>query len=392
MSDQQSRIGELLVESDRLIRSGRYSAADELLQDVLGADPGNDNARKYLDRIQYLVKQLSQRSDLTKEVRDEIRNYSALLAARKLSQSASLLDAARKYIEAGDIKKASVDTARALALDPGNSYARALMQQLTDLQKKHAGSPDDPDNILKFRSFVWETWHKGNPSEVQRGILKGVQKQLGILDDAAIRVETELRNRLYKDALTEIWRGGGISAFSLPEVERLQTKFGVSPIDHVAVESALVRDMRKELVRATVLVVDEDSNHLLEITKQLRAHSFAIVAAAGVEEALTALETVSPDAVVSEINFQETPLGFDLFEFIRTTPATRHVPFIFITSELDRITHIIGKRLGVDEFLSKPVDYELLACTLMGKVAQRGSQKPLAPQASASDRGRFIKR
>src|SRR5258706_7207744 len=270
MSDQQTRIAELLLESDRLIRSGRYAAADEILQQILGADPVNDNARKYQDRIQHLVRQLSQRSDLTKEMRDEIRNYSQRLASRKVGESRTLLDAARTALEQGDVKKASVDAARAVSLDPGNSYAKALLQLLTDLLKKHAASPDDPDGIFRYRSFVWETWHLGNPSEVQLGILKGVQKQLGIPDDAARRVERELRNRLYKDALTAIWRSGGISAFSLPEVEELQRKFGVSAIDHLGIESALLREMRKDRARGTVLVVDEDPDQLLEITKQLR--------------------------------------------------------------------------------------------------------------------------
>src|ERR1041384_5270516 len=234
MSDQQSRIAELLLQSDRLIHSGRYSAADEILQQILDADPGNDNARKYQERIQYLVKQLSQRSDLTKDARDEIRKYSQLLASRKVAESRALLNTARASIEQGDIRKASFDIVRALALDPGNSYAKALMQLLTDMQKKRAASPDDPDSIFCYRSFVWETWHLGNPSEAQLGILKGVQKQLAIGDDAAKRVERESRNRLYKDALAAIWRSGGIAAFSLREVEELQRKFGIPAIDHPA--------------------------------------------------------------------------------------------------------------------------------------------------------------
>lgn len=386
---QKQQIAEWLREADKLIRAGRYLVADEILQQVLGIDPANENARSYQERIQFLIKQLSQRPGLSKNLQEEIRSYSELLLRRKTNQSGSLLDTARKFLEDGDMKKASEDIAKALALDPGNSYAKALMQRLGELQKKHTGSPQDPENVFSYRSFIWETWNGGRPTEAQAAILKSLQKQLGIPEEAAEQIEHEVRNRLYRDALTEIWRSGGISAFTIATVDELREKFGVSKADHLLVESALLREMRKDRVRGTILVVDEDENGLLDITQKLRAQSFAVIAAAGVQEALSTLKTVSPDIILSEVNFQGKPAGFDLFEFIRSTPATLHAPFLFMAPAFDRTTRIIGKRLGVDEFIFKPIDYEILLGTLIGKLMGKGSQRPLAPHAPTGGKRRF---
>jgi CheY-like chemotaxis protein len=388
---QKSKITNWLREADLLIRSGRYLVADDLLQEVLRLDPKNDSARSFQDRIQFLIKQLSQRPNLSKELQEEVKKYSELMVKRRVNKSSSLVELAQKFLEDGDLKQSSDYIARALALDPGNAYAKALMHRLGELQKKHSGSPQDPDNVFKYRSFIWETWHKGQPSEAQLGILKSMQRALSITDEAAVQIEKEVRNRLYRDSLAEIWRSGGISAFTEPAIEDLRKNLGVTKADHLNVEAALLKEMPKARVRGTVLVVEEDEGSLLEITQKLRAQSFAVIAAASVEEALSSLKKASPDIVLSEMHFRAKPLGLELFEFIRTTPGTRHAAFLFMAPTFERTTLIIGRRLGVDEFILKPIDYEMLVGTLIGKLLREGSQMPSAQHIPARIKGQLLR-
>jgi CheY-like chemotaxis protein len=388
---QKNKITNWLREADLLIRSGRYLVADDLLQEVLRLEPANDTARSFQDRITFLVKQLSQRPNITKEVADEVKKYSELMVKRRVSKSSSLVELAQKYLEDGDLKLTSDYIARALALDPGNTYAKALMNRLSELQKKHSGSPSDPENVFKYRSFIWETWRKGQPSEAQLGILKSMQHALGITDEAAVQVEKEVRNRLYRDSLAEIWRTGGISAFNERAVEELRQKLDVSKTDHLTVEAALLQEMPKVRVRGTVLVVDENEDSLLEIAQKVRAQSFAVIAAASVEEALSSLKKASPEIVLCEMHFRAKPQGLELFEFIRTTPATKDAAFLFMASAFDRTTLIIGKRLGVDEFIQKPIDFELLMATLAGKLNREGSQRSSAQHFSARIQNQLLR-
>jgi len=368
------QIADWLREVDKLIRAGRYLAADGFLQKIFNVDPDNELAVSYQDRIQFLIKQLSQRTGLSKDIEAEIRKYAELLRQRRLNQTSSLLVTAQRLLDRGDVNKAYADASKALALDPANNYAKALVHRLTELQKRQGGTGQDPDNVFNFRSFVWDTWKKGEPSEIQLGTLKKVQRELGIEDDAAKQIEREVKNRLYREALNEVWQTGGISAFTVAKVEELRAAFGVARADHLVVESTLLREVRKNRVRGTVLVVEDNEKSLLELAQILRSNSFAVIAAANVEEGLATLETVSPDIVLSEINFQTGPAGFDLFEFIRATPATQQTPFLFMSSEVDRTTRIIGKRLGVDEFVLKPIDYELLIGTLTGQLLPRAGR------------------
>ncbi|TLY28749.1 MAG: response regulator [Ignavibacteria bacterium] len=356
---EKMQIADWLREVDKLIRAARYLAADGFLQKIFNVDPDNELAVSYQDRIQFLIKQLSQRTGLSKDIEAEIRKYAELLRQRRLNQTSSLLVTAQRLLDRGDVNKAYADA------------SKALVHRLTELQKRHSGSGQDPDNVFKFRSFVWDTWQKGRPSEIQLGTLQKVQRELRIEEEAAKQIEREVKNRLYREALNEVWQTGGISAFTVDKVEELRSAFGVARADHLVVESTLLREVRKNRVRGTVLVVEDNEKSLLELAQILRSNSFAVIAAANVEEGLATLETVSPDIVLSEINFQSGPAGFDLFEFIRATPATQQTPFLFMSSEVDRTTRIIGKRLGVDDFVLKPIDYELLIGTLTGQLLPR---------------------
>jgi len=129
-----------------------------------------------------------------------------------------------------------------------------------------------------------------------------------------------------------------------------------------------LNQVRKNRVRGTVLIVDPDAALLKELTYKLRLSSYAIITAINVEEALESMKLVRPTFVLSEVEFPGSVSGFDLFQAIRLTSEGRNIPVFFVTANPDRTTQIIGKRLGVDEFFTKPLDYELLLATFSGKL------------------------
>jgi CheY-like chemotaxis protein len=365
---QKSQIEDWLRATDKRIREGRYLAADELLQKVFAIQPHNEVAHSYQDRIQFLIKQLSQRVGIAKDIHSEIRKYSDLIRERRSHRVSTLLVNAQKLLEDGFFKKANDNATRVLSLDPENIYAKALLARLTELQQKAGGASLNTENEYKFCSILRESWHHGQPSEAQEQILAKMQKQLGIADGRRIGLERDIKNILYKDELRAIWMTGGLSAFTPSLVDSLREKFAVSHMDHSFIESSLIKELRKNRIKGTVLVADGDENALLEITHELRSNFYAIISAESADEALMSLKTVRPNIILSEVNFPAGRAGFDLFEFIRSSAATWQIPFMFMTRELDRMTLQIGKRLGVDEFFTKPLDYELLIATIDGKL------------------------
>jgi CheY-like chemotaxis protein len=110
-----------------------------------------------------------------------------------------------------------------------------------------------------------------------------------------------------------------------------------------------------------VMIVDQDETLLTTLTATLRRFGFRTIAADSYEEAMETLSIARPDLVISEVNFASGPKGFDLFLWLKTNGQHNNAAFMFLAARLDREALIAGKRFGVDDFLLKPVDAEVVA-------------------------------
>jgi PleD family two-component response regulator len=114
-----------------------------------------------------------------------------------------------------------------------------------------------------------------------------------------------------------------------------------------------------------LLIVDQDERVLTSLTSTLRRYGFGAVGAGSYNEAIEAMSTYRPDMVVSEVNFENGSVGYDLFLWIRTNVETRELPFLFLATRIDRDTLIAGKRLGVSDFILKPLDEDLVIASIL---------------------------
>jgi PleD family two-component response regulator len=120
-----------------------------------------------------------------------------------------------------------------------------------------------------------------------------------------------------------------------------------------------------------ILVVDQDERLLVSTVEALNKNGFHAAGAASFDEAVEMHGLVNPDAVVSEVNFESGPRGFDLYQWMRNDPRFLDTPFIFLASRIDRDTLIAGKRLGVDDFIPKPADAEVIVASVMNCLSRR---------------------
>ena len=118
--------------------------------------------------------------------------------------------------------------------------------------------------------------------------------------------------------------------------------------------------------------VDQDERVLTGLGTTLRRHGFRSMGAASYDEATEVLVGHVADVVVSEVNFEAGPRGFDLFLWMRSNPSYREIPFLFHAVHIDRDILIAGKRFGVDDFIVKPADGEVIAAAV--------AQNPIAPE------------
>ncbi|MBW7889360.1 MAG: hybrid sensor histidine kinase/response regulator [Bacteroidetes bacterium] len=117
------------------------------------------------------------------------------------------------------------------------------------------------------------------------------------------------------------------------------------------------------------LVDDEES--LLEVTSIiLEGEGFNTVTANSVKLAINILQKISPDIIVSDITMPEMT-GYEFFQIVRSYPHLQNVPFVFMTAHSDIESIKRGKELGIDDYLTKPVDVNMLLSTIRGKLKRR---------------------
>jgi PleD family two-component response regulator len=120
-----------------------------------------------------------------------------------------------------------------------------------------------------------------------------------------------------------------------------------------------------------VLVVDQDERLLSSLAESLQRYGFQMVGAASLEEALETMASIKPSVVISEVNFESGPRGFDLYLWMKTNNGCHDIPFLFLAARLDRDMLIAGKRFGVDDFILKPVDDEVVSASIMNCLSKR---------------------
>ena len=126
-------------------------------------------------------------------------------------------------------------------------------------------------------------------------------------------------------------------------------------------ESVPRRRRRHELI----LLVDQDERVLTSLTSALRAYGFGALGAGGLDEAIAATTEFGPDMIVSEVNFENGSVGYDLYLWVRTNTGTQDLPFLFLATRIDRDVLIAGKRLGVSDFIMKPLDEDLVVASIL---------------------------
>jgi DNA-binding response OmpR family regulator len=80
------------------------------------------------------------------------------------------------------------------------------------------------------------------------------------------------------------------------------------------------------------------------------------------------------DLILSDIKFGDTDFGgFEFFKAVQAKPEWRSVPFIFMSALTDGVIIRSGVQLGVDDYLTKPIEPELLIAVVEGKLKRYGS-------------------
>ncbi|MBM4245953.1 MAG: response regulator [Deltaproteobacteria bacterium] len=110
---------------------------------------------------------------------------------------------------------------------------------------------------------------------------------------------------------------------------------------------------------ARVLVVDDDEDSRLLIQFLLERQGYTVVLADSGPAAISVLESTEVDVVVLDVMMPMMD-GFAVCRELKKLDSTASVPVILLTARDDMQTRATGMKLGVSDFLAKPVKKEEL--------------------------------
>ena len=126
---------------------------------------------------------------------------------------------------------------------------------------------------------------------------------------------------------------------------------------------------------AKILVVEDEEEIREVIAAELEDAGYAVAQAPNGKEGLSAIQAQNPDLILSDISMPELDGIAMLEEFRKAQPTKADIPFIFLTAYSDRERQIAARRFGADEFLNKPVDFELLLAVVENQIGKRQATK-----------------
>jgi putative two-component system response regulator len=126
-----------------------------------------------------------------------------------------------------------------------------------------------------------------------------------------------------------------------------------------------------------VILIVEDNNTLRDGLKMLlEMEGYKAYTACHGIDALGWMESISPNLIVSDISMPKMD-GFQFYKEVRARPEWIAIPFIFLTARGERADVFAGRKLGVEDYIIKPVKQRELIAAIRSRL-DRSQQLMLA--------------
>jgi DNA-binding response OmpR family regulator len=121
--------------------------------------------------------------------------------------------------------------------------------------------------------------------------------------------------------------------------------------------------------RRKILCVEDDVETASLISDELVDRGYAVTIAHNGREGLTSIYREKPDLVLCDAGVPVMS-GFELLERLTAVgPRFGAIPFVFVTALTDRDNELKARQLGADDFVTKPIDFEMLGVIVAARLA-----------------------
>ncbi len=167
---------------------------------------------------------------------------------------------------------------------------------------------------------------------------------------------------------------GSTFSFSLP-LNQLSDSF-----HNTATYHSLVRQLKEHVAttatampshRKTILVVDDDA-HIRELLRQeLESEGYIVQQATNGMDAISQVKIIHPDLIILDVMMPQIN-GFDVAAILKNDPRSMGIPIIILSIIEDKER---GFRIGIDRYLTKPINTPQLLGDIQSLLTQVTSDK-----------------
>ena len=118
-----------------------------------------------------------------------------------------------------------------------------------------------------------------------------------------------------------------------------------------------------------ILVVEDHRSMSRAIQGILESEGYTVFTATDGIEAMEMMEDVQPDLILADIMMPRMD-GYTLYERIRARPEWIPIPFVFLTARSEREDRLRGKKMGAEDYVTKPFDAEELIVIVRSRLGR----------------------
>lgn len=106
-------------------------------------------------------------------------------------------------------------------------------------------------------------------------------------------------------------------------------------------------------IQKRILVVDDEQDIVVTLTRMLRRQGFDVVSATDGEQALERVKDSHPDLVILDIQMPKLD-GIEVLQRIKEDPHTSSLPVIMLTARAGDEDMLKGYKYGANYYIPKP--------------------------------------
>jgi len=112
-----------------------------------------------------------------------------------------------------------------------------------------------------------------------------------------------------------------------------------------------------------ILIVDDDPTHVKLVERNLMNSGYSVVTAIEAAEGLQIAMNEYPDLIILDVMM---PIinGYNFCRLLKSEEKQKHIPVIMLTSRAEDDDIEIGRQMGADAYLTKPLDMNSLLQTI----------------------------